>query len=332
MRKIIYVCLFSVLLVLCVACTDDNQSMDRLPRIIEESKIEKTVQFEGDQCINYICNYADKLYFTLHYDDGIYEMDVEGNESRKIEVDIPEDYEAGVITTDVNGNIYVVFSRKNDKGLNTSFLLMKMNNSYEVQFQKEIMEFTDGNSVPWAIAADKDEYVYIRMGNLVGENLFSVFDRKGNFVGSIEGGSDYWIIDAVGRCADGYVYAVLDTRRKQETERYIVKLKGKDAEFVIQEVGEVSAESYSCCGIGSGINDDFLIYASNLDCAKGYSYGKETNNNVGEISDEIKSNASGARCIFLDDGRMLLVTRFGQVQEEQIVLMPNNKMYYIPMK
>ena len=136
----------------------------------------------------------------------------------------------------------------------------------------------------------------------------------------------------VGRHANGYVYAVLDTRRKQETERYIVKLKGKDAEFVIQEVGEVSAESYSCCGIGSGINDDFLIYASNLDCAKGYSYGKETNNNVGEISDEIKSNASGARCIFLDDGRMLLVTRFGQVQEEQIVMMPNNTMYYIPMK
>lgn len=326
MRKIIYVCLSCVLLVFCVACNGDNQQMDRLPRKVEESEIEKTVLFEGEQCINYICNYADKLYFTLHYDNGIYEMDVEENESRKIDIDIPDGYEAGVIATDANGNIYTVF-RKEDE-----YLLVKINSDYEIQFQKEFTEYTDGNSVPWAIAADKDEYVYIRMGNVAGDNLFSVFDKKGDFVGTIEGGKDYWIIDAMGRCADGYVYAVLDTRGKTEVERYIVKLVGKNVEFVIQEVGDVSAESYACCVIGSGVNDDFLIYASNLDCAKGYSYGAEPNKDVGIITEEIKSKASGARCLFLDDGRMLLVTRTGELQEEQIVMRPNNTMYYIPMK
>ena len=41
MRKIIYVCLICVLLVFCVACNGDNQQMDRLPRKVEESEIEK---------------------------------------------------------------------------------------------------------------------------------------------------------------------------------------------------------------------------------------------------------------------------------------------------
>lgn len=331
MKKSAFVCLISILTLLCVACGSEKNEMERLPRLIEESKEENTIQFNGAECINYICNYADKLYFTLHYDNSVYEMDIEDDESKKIPINIPENYGANVISTDVNGNIYTVFSRKDESGTTDSILLVKINSEYEVEYQKEIIDYTDKNSVPWAIAADKDEYVYIRMGNVVANDLFNVFDKQGNHVGTIGGGKDYWIIDAMGRCADGYVYAVLDTRGGTEVERYIVKLDGEKTKFTIQDVGTVSAESYVCCGIGSGITEDFLIYASNLDCVKGYSYGNETYTDVGEINAEIKSQISGARCIFLDDGRMLLVTRTGKLENEQIVMTSGNTMFYIVM-
>lgn len=332
MKKIITLCLIGILLINCTACSTDKSGMDRLPSIMEESKESVTIQFDGEESIKYICNYADKLYFTLYYDNAIYVMEIEDNQSRMLPINVPRDYEAGVIATDVNGNLYTVFSKKDESGRYVSILLMKMNDKYELVYQSEIIDYVDKNSVPWAMAADKDGYVYIRMGNYGGNNLFCVVDSEGNYSGTIEGGKEYWIIDAMGRCADGYVYAVLEAREGQDNERYIARLEGKKASLSIQDVGPILVEGYVCSGIGSGFTEDFLIYASSFDNVIGYSYGKDTYSEAGEITPEIKSMASGARSVFLDDGRMLLVTRRGQLENDEIVMLPGNTMFYIPMK
>lgn len=302
-----------------------------MPYIVEESQTEVTLECNDEIAINYICNYGEKLYLTVFGENAIYEMDVEGTKSKKLPVIIEEGYEGSVINTDIYGNIYVLFLKMNEDGKKEEIQLLKINSNYEVVYQKDVFEDVGESGYIYAIATDKDGYVYIRINKLNSDILFCVFDGEGNYVGNIEGGKQYSVMEAVNRCADGYVYS--EFAERSEDVKYIARLYGKTLSYEIIDIGQNEIDGWGSSAIGSGYTEDFLIYASNLSYMQGFSYGRDESIKSGEVDLELFRHVNQYRCIILDDGRMLVVIAQVKISENyQIEIQPGFMMYYIPVK
>ena len=173
----------------------------------------------------------------------------------------------------------------------------------------------------------------------VNEASILVFNNRGEYSGEIDTDTKkYSLIDAIGRCADGYVYVALADKEIGEDEIWggaIARLDGKNHLLTIQDISGIVSERGSFGCIGSTAISDFVIYGPTYDEIYLSNYNEGTSVADTKISSYVPNGLPMSRNIILDDGRMLSVKGwFGGYDEngDTIYKKEGIEFYYIPIE
>ena len=335
-RGIIYL-LISVLFLLS-ACGRENDVFDRMPELLSRNTNFEKVDYSGPYTIFNITNYKDRLYFTTQESgEGICEMRLGDAYTEKLFCTFSESQYGTVLTTDVYGNVYVVVSSKDENEKINAMELWKLTQEGEIVFQTDFLSKIGGMSAI-GIGADKEGYVYIRVMG-INEASILVFNESGEYSGEIDTDTKkYSLIDAIGRCADGYVYVALADKEIGEDKIWggaIARLDGKNNSLVIQDISGVVSERGSFGCIGSTSISDFVIYGPTYDEIYLANYNEGTSVADAKISTYVSNGLLMSRNIILDDGRLLSIKGwFGGYDEngDTIYKKEGIEFYYIPIE
>lgn len=335
-RGIIYL-LISVLFWLS-ACGRENDVFDRMPELLSRNTNFEKVDYSGLYTIFNITNYKDRLYFTTQESgEGICEMKLGDAHTEKLFCAFSESEYGTVLTTDVYGNVYVVVLGKDENEKVNAMELWKLTPEGGIVFQTDFLSIIGGRSA-MGIGADKDGYVYVRVMG-INEASILVFNNRGEYSGEIDTDTKkYSLIDAIGRCADGYVYVALADKEIGEDEIWggaIARLDGKNHLLTIQDISGIVSERGSFGCIGSTAISDFIIYGPTYDEIYLSNYNEGTSVADTKISSYAPNGLPMSRNIILDDGRMLSVKGwFGGYDEngDTIYKKEEIEFYYIPIE
>ena len=320
------------------ACGIEDDNFQRMPELVDRNTNFEKVVYSGPYTIFNIANYKDRLYFTTQESgEGICEMKLGDAYTEKLFCTFSESEYGTVLTTDVYGNVYVVVSSKDENQKINAMELWKLTSEGEIVFQTDFLSKIGGMSVT-GIGADKEGYVYVRMMG-INEASILVFDDSGEYSGEIETDTKkYSLIDAIGRCADGYVYVALADKEIGEDEIWggaIARLDGKNNTLTIQDISGLVSERGSFGCIGSTSTSDFVIYGPTYDEIYLSNYNEGTSVADTKISTYIPNGLVMSRNIILDDGRLLSIKGwFGGYDKngEPIYKKDGIEFYYIPIE
>lgn len=329
-------------LLLCVlfllnACGIEDDTFQRMPELLGTNTNFERVDYSGPYTIFNVANYKERLYFTTQESgQGICEMKLGDAYTEKLFCTFSESQYGTVLTTDVYGDVYVVVSSKDENQKINAMELWKLTSEGEIVFQTDFLSKIGGMSVT-GIGADKEGYVYVRMMG-INEASILVFNDSGEYSGEIETDTkQYSLIDAIGRCADGYVYVALADKEIGEDKIWggaIARLDGKNNSLAIQEISGIVSERGSFGCIGSTSVSDFVIYGPTYDEIYLSNYNEGTSVADTKISTYVPNGLSMSRNIVLDDGRLLSVKGwFGGYDEngDTIYKKDGIEFYYIPI-
>ena len=318
------------------ACSKEGDTFQRMPELTDRNTEFEKVDYSGTYSIFNIANYKERLYFTTQESgQGICEMQLGDATTEKLFCTFLEDEYGTVLTTDVHGNVYVVVSGKDENDKTNAMELRKFTPEGEIVFLTDFFSRIGGMSVT-GIGADKDGYVYVRMMG-INEASILVFNDNGEYSGKIDT-MGYSLIDAIGRCADGYVYAALADKEIGEDKIWggaIARLDGKNISLNIQDISGVVSERGSFGCIGSTSVSDFVFFGSTYDEIYLSNYNKGTSATDIKISAYVPDGLMMSRNIILDDGRLLSVKGwFGGYDEngDPIYKKDGIEFYYIPIE
>lgn len=330
-------CLLLVSLLIFSACGKENEAFQRMEKLIDRNTTFEKVEYFGIYTILNVACYKDKLYFTTQESgEGICEMALGDSYTDRLLCTFSENEYGTVIATDVYGNVYTVVSEKDENNNTTASSLWKITSEGEVVYQTDFFSQIEGMS-PTGIGADKDGYAYVVMKG-VSQCSILIFSESGEYSGKIElDTKSYSLLDAIGRCADGYVYVALADKEKGDDDEWggaIARLDGKNHLLTIQDVSNVVSDRGSFGCIGSTSADDFVIFGPTYDDIYGGNCNDEIMVLSTKISSDIPEGLLGAKCIVLDDGRILSVkNRFGGMDEDGNTIYKKEgiEFYYIPI-
>ncbi len=329
--------IFSVLFGLS-ACGIEDDTFHRMPELVDRNTSYEKVEYSGPYTIFNITNYKDRLYFTTQESgEGICEMKLGDAYTEKMFCTFSESEYGTVLTTDVYGNVYVVVSGKDENEKINAMELWKLTPEGEIVFQTNFLSKI-GRMSATGIGADKEGYVYIRVMG-INEASILVFNESGEYSGEIDTDTKkYSLIDAIGRCADGYVYVALADKEIGEDEIWggaIARLDGKDNSLTIQGISGIDSERGSFGCIGSTSISDFVIYGPTYDEIYLSNYNGGTSVADTKISTYVSNGLLMSRNIILDDGRLLSIKGwFGGYDEngDTIYKKEGIEFYYIPIE
>lgn len=291
-----------------------------------ESFEELSIIYEGNIVIYQICNSGDYLYFTSRHQEqeGIYEMPLEGDRETAALVFMEEDLVPMLITADAEGNLYTVFRSADEQGNILEMALWKLTTEGEVLWTADMTCYVPEQCTPWAIAADDAGFVYIRISNTE-DILFLVYDHLGQYQGTIANAEHASHIDALGRTEQGCVYAVLGM---PDQTNVLVKLNG--AERTYETLPHISlpdgAGLFSCV---SGRDDRLMVYGQEYGI---YAYDLESGQEEHRPVQEFPCAVDGAKCCFLEDGRLLVVLTGTQHTDGTVEYQAEGTtLYYVPL-
>lgn len=331
-------CLLLSVFLLLNACGTESDTFQRMPELLGRNTNFEKVDYSGPYTIFNITNYKERLYFTTQEGgEGICEMKLGDAYTEKLFCTFSEGEYGTVLTTDVYGNVYVVVSGKDENEKINSMELWKLTPEGEIVFQTDFFSKIEGMSAT-GIGADKEGYVYVRV---IGINKASilVFNDNGEYSGEIDTDTKkYSLIDAIGRCADGYVYVALADKEIGEDKIWggaIARLDGKNHSLTIQDISGIVSERGSFGCIGSTSISDFVIYGPTYDEIYLSNYHEGTSVADTKISTYVPNGLLMSRNIILDDGRLLRVKGwFGGYDEngDTIHKKEGIEFYYIPIE
>ena len=319
-------------------CGTENDTFHRMPELISKNTNFEKVDYSGTYTIFNITNYKDKLYFTTQESgEGICEMKLGDAYTEKLFCTFSENQYGTVLTTDVYGNVYVVVSSKDENEKINAMELWKLTPEGEIVFQTDFLSQIGKMSVT-GIGTDKDGYVYVRVMG-INEASILVFNDSGEYSGEIDTESKkYSLIEAIGRCADGYVYVALADKEIGEDKIWggaIARLDGKNNSMTIQDISGIVSERGSFGCIGSSSISDFVIFGPTYDEIYLANYNKGTTVADAKISTYVSNGLTMSRNIILDDGRLLSIKGwFGGYDEngDTIYKKEGIEFYYIPIE
>ena len=330
-------------LLLCVlfllnACGIADDNFQRMPELVDGNTSFEKVDYSGLYTIFNITNYKERLYFTTQKSgEGICEMKLGDAYTEKLFCTFSENEYGTVLTTDVYGNVYVVVSGKDENDKINAMELWKLTPEGKIVFQTDFLSKIEGMSAT-GIGADKEGYVYVRVMGINESSIF-VFNEGGEYSGAIDTDpKQYSLIDAIGRCADGYVYVALADKEIGEDKIWggaIARLDGKNNALAILDISGIVSEKGSFGCIGSTSTSDFVIYGPTYDEIYLSNYDGGTSVADTKISTYVPNGLSMSRNIVLDDGRLLSVKGwFGGYDEsgEPIYKKEGIEFYYIPIE
>lgn len=320
------------------ACGTENDTFHRMPELFGRNTDFEKVDYSGLYTIFNITNYKDQLYFTTQESgEGICEMRLGDAYAEKLFCTFSESQYGTVLTTDVYGNVYVVVCSKDENEKINAMELWKLTPEGEIVFQTDFLLKIGGMSAT-GIGADKEGYVYVRVMG-INEASILVFNESGEYSGEIDTDTKkYSLIDAVGRCADGYVYVALTDKEIGKDEIWggaIARLDGKNNSLTIQDISGIVSERGSFGCIGSTSISDFVIYGSTYDEIYLSNYHGGTSVADAKISTYVPNGLLMSRNIILDDGRLLSIKGwFGGYDEngDTIYKKEGIEFYYIPIE
>ncbi len=340
MTKDIYksgiVCFLLNVLFMLNAC--GTEKFDRMPELMPKNTTFEEVEYSGAYSIFNITNYKDKLYFTTQESgQGICEMSLGDTYTEKLFCTFSEGEYGIVLTTDVYGNVYVVVSGEDENGKVNALELWKVTSDGEIVFRTDIFSETGGMAIA-GIGADKDGYVYVLVKGM-NKTFFLVFNENGEYSGEIEtDAKKYSLLDAIGRCADGYVYVALADKEIGEDKIWggaIARLDGKKSALTIQDIPGIVSERGSFGCIGSTSTSDFAIYGPTYDEIYVSNYTEGTSVAATKILEYVPDGLLFSRNIILDDGRLLSVKGwYSEMDENQNPILKTEgiEFYYIPIE
>ena len=338
MYKRVMLCMILSISFLLNACGIEDDNFQRMPELVDRNTNFEKVVYSGPYTIFNIANYKERLYFTTQESgQGICEMTIGDTTTEKLFCTFLKNEYGTVLTTDVYGDVYVVVSSKDENQKINDMELWKLTSKGEIVFQTDFLSKIGGMSVT-GIGADKEGYVYVRMMG-INEASILVFDDSGEYSGEIETDTKkYSLIDAIGRCADGYVYVALADKEIGEDKIWggaIARLDGKNNSLAIQEISGIVSERGSFGCIGSTSVSDFVIYGPTYDEIYLANYNEETYVADAKISTYVPDGLLMSRNIILDDGRLLSIKGcFGGYDENggPIYKKEGIEFYYIPIE
>ena len=318
------------------ACGIEGDTFHRMPELLSRNTNFEKMEYSGPYTIFNITNYKDRLYFTTQESgEGICEMKLGDAYTEKLFCTFSESEYGTVLTTDVYGNVYVVVSGKDENEKINTMELWKLTPEGEIVFQTDFLSEIGGMSAT-GIGADKEGYVYVRVMG-INEASILVFNDSGEYSGAIDT-TKYSLIDAIGRCADGYVYVALADKEIGEDEIWggaIARLDGKNNSLTIQDISGIVSERGSFGCIGSTSTSDFVIYGPAYDEIYLSNYNEGTSVADTKISTYVPNGLVMSRNIILDDGRLLSIKGwFGGYDEngDTIYKKEGIEFYYIPIE
>lgn len=318
------------------ACGIEGDTFHRMPELLSRNTNFEKMEYSGPYTIFNITNYKDRLYFTTQESgEGICEMKLGDAYTEKLFCTFSESEYGTVLTTDVYGNVYVVVSGKDENEKINAMELWKLTPEGEIVFQTDFLSEIGGMSAT-GIGADKEGYVYVRVMG-INEASILVFNDSGEYSGAIDT-TKYSLIDAIGRCADGYVYVALADKEIGEDEIWggaIARLDGKNNSLTIQDISGIVSERGSFGCIGSTSTSDFVIYGPAYDEIYLSNYNEGTSVADTKISTYVPNGLVMSRNIILDDGRLLSIKGwFGGYDEngDTIYKKEGIEFYYIPIE
>ncbi len=315
------------------SCGIKEDDFHRMPELMNRNTTFEKVDYAGPYTISKIANYKDKLYFTtLESGNGICEMELGDAYTETLFYTFSENEYGRVLTTDVYGNVYVVVSKVDENGKDIAVDLRKLTSEGEIVFQTDILSKLEGMGVS-GIGADKEGYVYVR-GIGFNKGTILVYNDSGEYSGEIDVDREkYALSDAIGRCADGYVYVALTDQEIGEDEIWggaIARLDGKNNSLTIQDVLGIVSEGASFGYIGSTSSSDFVFGGTLYDAIYLSNYHAGTSVADAKISTYVAKNLPLFRCIVLDDGRLLCIRYTEDVDntyQKRVI-----EFYYIPIE
>lgn len=338
MYKRVMLCMLLSIFFLLNACGTENDTFHRMTELIERNTNFEKVDYSGLYTIFNIANYKDKLYFTTQESgEGICEMKLGDAYTEKLFCTFSESQYGTVLTTDVYGNVYVVVSSQDENEKINAMELWKLNPEGEIVFQTDFLSKIGKMSVT-GIGADRDGYAYVRVMG-INEASILVFNERGEYGGEIDTEpKNYSLIEAIGRCADGYVYVALADKEIGEDKIWggaIARLDGKSNSLNIQNISGIVSERGSFGCIGSTSISDFVIFGPTYDEIYLANYNEETYVADAKISTYVSNGLQMTRNIILDDGRLLSIKGwFGGYDEngDTIYKKEGIEFYYIPIE
>lgn len=202
--------------------------------------------------------------------------------------------------------------------------------------QDMMLDVVSGNGpdvVSWGYSYAPE---YVRVMGINEASIF-VFNESGQYSGEIDT-TNYSLIDAIGRCADGNVYVALADKEIGEDKIWggaIARLDGKNNSLTILDISGIVSERGSFGCIGSTFNSDFVIFGPTYDEIYLSNYNEKISVADTKISTYVSNGLAMSRNIILDDGRLLSVKGWlGGYDEngDTIYKKDGIEFYYIPVE
>ncbi len=297
-----------------------EENTQKPPKSLED----KTIAYESVVPFDYVAAFNDIIYLSTRDDTGegsfLLKMKVEESVPEKLPIQAPTDMEFAHIATDTQGLLYAVVI---NKGNSDACYIWKIDGTNVVQ-EMDISEYMEKSDwYPWAFTVSGNGDLYLRIGGLDGI-LTVVFDSEGRFLSKITDEGRYNLLDAVGRGADGDVYAVL--QEKTTDKQFIAKLNGRSGS-IEELVGDVLPEEgvqYACVGDGGG--SDLLLFNMQTGVVVYDTTEKEVKSRI--TTSEFPCDTEGKMSIFLPDSRLLLIKRNMKVENEKVITVAEGTTFY----
>lgn len=320
---------------------EESSQSPVLPPLSAEAQ---TIDYKGSIPVDYLTASADAIYLVSEDQDGgsgILKMKPGEADGEALPVTAPDGMKFSVMTTDEQGNLYVVAEDKDieavmqDKGVaypTEHCEVWRISPSGEVAAKLDISEYVKQEVFsPRVIAVAGNGDIYL--STQVDGTAVLAFDAEGNFLNKIS--YDYKVYTlrtAMGRGRDGKVYAVLRDNVADDGTSVIVELDGRNGSigdttsFILHSDGSF----YDC--VCPGRDCDFVIFGAQG--VFGYDLGSANVKwkvSAGELPFSTEGYFPMAA---LPDGRVLFLDRNYKWDEDDPtnmrVVVEGTKFHYVP--
>ena len=302
---------------------EESSQSSALPPLSTEAR---TIDYKGSVSVDWLTASSDAIYLLSRDQDGgsgILKMKPGEADGEALQVTAPDGMTFSVMTTDEQGNLYVVAE---DKDIEETMRhdevvcptehceVWRVSPSGEVTAKLDISEYVKKEVFsPRMIAVAGNGDIYL--STQVDGTAVLAFNAEGNFLNKIS--YDYKVYSlrtAMGRGRDGKVYAVLRDSVADDGTSMIVELDGRDGHIGDATSFMLRSDGSFYSNVCPGRDCDLVIFGG--EGILGYDLG----------SANIKWNVPAGKLPFSTEGFYPMAA----LADGRILFLDSNKLHYVP--